>query len=482
MDFSTKSARFQPLSSMSSPNIITNSYSPLIEEPNLTANQTTIPFIIDNKSGTKLYKKLVHFNKKLLNQDFYYPEYFHIDDQNALDILYCGKNNQPPRIFIINKQMVLGQGSQGIVYLAQELFKEKNCIANAMVAVKVSKLNLSQRRQDFENEVKLLSLQERCRGTMYDSKNLIGYLVQDYCYGKPFLDWCYKKVGYNEKLKQTIYERAPMSFLLKKRLVNAILQAYHALHQQYGILHRDIKPENLIIHINPNDEITVKIIDFATSCLMQHTDKNFSGTPGYQPPEALNDYSNRPFTNMQTEYWSIGVMCAALLSENNYLDYLFQKMAFAQEHSGFIPDCEQSDLYKALPDVFNKNKEPNLPLLRRNQHSTSSSSSSPLSTLSWDDYLFQCIYWLTRENVNLRPGSYEITRILENLFQYEKNDKLQHENIDPILIEKLCLKSSNKPKENGERNRILDMEIIDSEERALTQEKKCANNQFKTKK
>lgn len=474
MDLHIKPTRYQPLSSVSSPQINTNSFSHLLsEESNLGTNETDIPLLMDYKSGAKLYKRLVHFNKKMLNQDFYYPEHLQIDNQNSLDILYCGQNNQIPRIFIINKKNVLGQGSQGIVYLAQEIFKDKNRQDNAMVAIKVFKINISQRKQDFNNEVKLLSLQNRCHGSMRDSKNSMGYLIQDFCYGKSFFDWCYKKIGYNEKINQNIYERIPMSFLLKKRFINAILQAYHELHQKYGILHRDIKPDNIMISVTPQGQIIVKIIDFATSCLMQEADKNFSGTPGYLPPEALNDYSNRPYTNMQTEYWSIGVMCGALLSENNYLEYLHKKMAFAQEHTGFIPNCEQKDLYKSLPDVFNKKKEPNLPLLRRNQHSTSSSSSSPFPTLSWDDYLFQCIFWLTRENVNLRPGPQEVTRVIENLLQYEKNDNLQNENIDPVLIENICIEPNKKE---------IEMEIIDSEEPTLDEKKKSVSNQFKTKK
>lgn len=482
MDVSLKSTRIQSLTSTSLSQIDSLSFS---NSPEIHSypNEENVRLLIDCKSGAKFYKQLVHFHKKMPNQDFYYPEYWQCDDKKTFDVLYCGQNNQIPRVFIFKKSQedVLGQGVQGIVYFAQELFRNKNHINNIMVAIKVFKVNTSQRKEDFDNEIKMLSLQNRFRGSFYDSKHLLGYLVQDFCYGKSFFDWCYKKIGYDQKKQHAIYERIPAPYLLKKRFVTAILQAYHDLHQQYGILHRDIKPENLMIHINKQDEIIVKIIDFATSCLMQHAEKHFSGTPGYLPPETLNDAQDKPFVSMQTEYWSIGVVCGAWLSEKNYLNYLNKKMAFAQTHSGFIPDFQQKELYKALPDVFNKN-EPNLPLLRRNQNSSSSSSSRPTSTLSWEDYLAQSICWLARENVNLRPSYQDITRMLQNLSLYEKNDMLPNTNIDAILIEKMnAMVISHK--NTKEEKSIIGIESGSSEELDSGNEKKgILRNHLKIKK
>lgn len=393
--------------------------------------------LIDPRLGNNLYIKLFNFHKKMPNEDFYFQEYLQQDDQNSFDVLYCGKDNLTPKIFVINKKIILGQGAQGIVYLAQEIFKDKNT-NDSLAAIKFLPIGSAQRKQDFHHEKKLLSLQNRCRGSYYDKKQLIGCIVQDYCYGKNFFDWCYKKRGMTEQNQRNIYGRTKVNSLLKKRFVTAILQAYHDLHQTYGIFHRDIKPENIMIEITDSDEIIVKIIDFATSCLMQHSDKNFSGTLGYLPPETTYDMTNRPYTSLQTEYWSIGVICAAWLSEKNYLNYLNTKMATAQRKTGFIPDCKQKDLFKALPDIFST-KEPNVRLLRRNQNSTSSSSSysCPSPTLSWTDYLNQCLCWLAHPNVNLRPCHQDITRILENLRLYEKNEYLLDTYAESILSERI---------------------------------------------
>lgn len=447
--------------------------------------------LIDPKLGANLYGKLFNLHKKTLNEDFYFQGHYQQENQVPLDILYCGKDNLFPRIFVINQNIILGQGSQGIVYLGQEIFNDKNVKDNLLVAVKVLKVNSPQRKEDCSNEMKLLSLQNRCRGYYYDNKKSLGYIIQDYCYGKSFFDWCYKKTTFNQQTQQYIYERIKMNPLQKKRFVTAILQAYHDLHQKYGILHRDIKPENIMIEVTNSDQIIVTIIDFATACLMQNTDKNFSGTPGYLPPETTCDISQRPYASMQTEYWSIAVMCAALLSEKNYLNFLNKKMATAQRKSGFIPDSTQKDLYKALPDIFNK-KEPNVRLLRRNQNSTSSSSSysSPSPTILWEDYLNQSLCWLAHPNVNLRPNYQDITRILGNLKLYEKNglsldiyeESILSERISSMFISQINEEDKRESKLTNQKN-VIKMEEAGSTSSSEADEHdiKIKNNAMKKK-
>lgn len=476
MDTSLPSPRFQSLSSTSVAMPFFNT-----TESHLFLAENNIPFLIEYDVASKLYKKLFHLHKKMANEDIYYLEHFQSEGKHPLDILYCGSNNKSPRIFIIDKEIVLGKGTQGVVHLGQELFKNKHSKNNSMVAVKVCKVNTVHKKEDFKNEIKILSLQGRFHGSFYDKKGMMGYMIQDLCHGKSFFDWCYKEVEYDKKTQQSIYERIPTTDLLKKRFVTAILKAYHELHQNYGILHRDIKPENIMISITDQDQIVVKIIDFSTSCLMQNSEKNFSGTPGYMPPETINEYANRPFASLQTEYWSIGVMCAAWLSENNYLNYLNKKMASAQTKTGFIPDCLQKDLYKALPDIFKKN-DLSLPLLsKRNQSSTGSSSySSSSSALLWEEYLNQCIFCLVQENVHLRPGYLDITKMLENLSLYEKNDKNLEDNLDLNLIEKINnIMISQKNKKNEAS--IIEIEDCDSD-KDLEENKEKYKKNFISKK
>lgn len=400
-------------------------------------SEIDLPLLIPHKLGSKLYKKLILLNKN--KESMYYSKDSFEELNNQLELLYCAKKNEPPSIIVFDSRFSLGRGTQGFVCLGQQIYKDKNIKNGVMVAVKISKLSTDRNSKDFNNEKTILSKQNRFRGGFIEKKpfNKVGYLVQEFCYGRTFFDWCYQKTAYNKKTKQYVYERNLFDSLFKKQVVNAIITSYHELHHKYGILHRDIKPENIMINITPENIVTATIIDFSTSCLIQDSDKTFSGTPGYAPEETLKPMPERPFYSLQTEYWSIGTICAAWISQFNYLSYLDKKMLVAKQQESFIPQYSQLDLYKALPDIFNMNVSKSLPGLQK--RSVSSSSSYSYASMSWDEFLLESIRWLARENVNLRPAPFEVTKMLEHLSLYEKYDKLDSENIDPILIEKMTI-------------------------------------------
>ena len=94
------------------------------------------------------------------------------------------------------------------------------------------------------------------------------------------------------------------------RVIHQILSALSYMHDR-NIVHRDIKPENILLE-SPNDESSIKIIDFGLS--LTHNNKmerpmtSLVGTPYYIAPEVLQKKYNKA-----CDMWSVGVVAYILL-------------------------------------------------------------------------------------------------------------------------------------------------------------------------
>jgi len=86
-------------------------------------------------------------------------------------------------------------------------------------------------------------------------------------------------------------ETKNMSQKLVAQIIFQLLCAIQYCHDK-NIVHRDIKPENILLESKPkknSTEISIKIIDFGTSCLMKDKEKLSKkiGTAYYVAPEVL---------------------------------------------------------------------------------------------------------------------------------------------------------------------------------------------------
>ncbi len=404
------------------------------------------------------------------------------------------EKNQPLYVAIDIKN-IKGQGGTGAVYKGQILGGKKHIkktlqIDDPIVAIKLSPLKKGQNKVEFENEILMLSKQDRTLrsprqekssqeekrliGFYIDESKQVGYLIQEFGYGKTLFDWCYKIKEFDEKTQKNIYERVKdIDPILKNRIIFAIIQAYHELHQTYGIFHGDIKPENIMVNHTEQDEIIIKIVDFGRSCFTYKLGNQPLGTEGFETPE--NYWNIRPYYSIQTEYWKIGLLCAIFYSEEAiYINYHNEKQATASsKNANLIPDFEQKELYTIFPKIFvNTNKKvasqskEDLVASDKEIKTTEASTTVPeiemkietdetemlvaqiqeqiaqlnltekkykyqlevieikpkhKKKLSWSDYTKECILQLMHETVRQRPSPDDITEMLRKMSLYELN-------------------------------------------------------------
>ncbi|CAL8382382.1 unnamed protein product [Gadus morhua 'NCC'] len=145
------------------------------------------------------------------------------------------------------------------------------------------------------------------------------------------------------------------------RYMKQILEGMQYVHKQ-NIVHLDLKPENIVC-VDSTD-IQVKIIDFGLASKLEPDKvlKVMHGTPEFMAPEVVN---YEP-VGLETDMWSIGVICYILLSGESPFQgdnvtetqalvtaarYEFDEESFediSDEARGFISSLLQKDLRNRL--------------------------------------------------------------------------------------------------------------------------------------
>ena len=200
----------------------------------------------------------------------------------------------PQKIDRFNIHQVLGQGSQGIVYLADDPD------LNRKVAIKSVNLKTELRRDgnidQLLTEARTVSkLQHANIVTIFDigMQDKHPYLVLEYING--------------ESLQSKI--RSAPSLEQKIRILRDILNGAAAAHAQ-DIIHCDIKPANILI----SEQGQAKITDFGLALLTDAVggaDDALYGTPQYMAPEYIETHQHQKVSDV----FSIGLVCYELLTE-----------------------------------------------------------------------------------------------------------------------------------------------------------------------
>ncbi len=197
---------------------------------------------------------------------------------------------------------VLGEGSVGVVYLAEHVVLER------LFAVKVLRRELTSNRiavERFHREARAASrLLHRNVVYISDFGRLTDrrfYLVMEYVPGESLAE-----------------ESAKTSYLRVHRACRILLQIAEALdyaHSQ-GVAHRDLKPENIILAQNPGLPETVRVLDFGLAKILfgKTTPISFQGemfgTPAFMAPEQIRGGE----TDHRVDIYALGVMTFELLT------------------------------------------------------------------------------------------------------------------------------------------------------------------------
>ncbi len=198
----------------------------------------------------------------------------------------------------------LGSGSMGTVYLGEHLGLKKK------VALKILHPDL----HVSDESLKRFQREGIAAGS-FNHPNAIQIFDFDRAEGKHIylaLEFCE-----GQNLKVYLGESGPLSPLVAVRLIRQVLSTLAEAHAQ-GIVHRDLKPDNIMIVENAAGELTVKVLDFGLSKLvdrpleasLQTQTGRIMGTPLYMSPEqwAGGDVDGR------SDLYSAGLILYEMLS------------------------------------------------------------------------------------------------------------------------------------------------------------------------
>ena len=111
------------------------------------------------------------------------------------------------------------------------------------------------------------------------------------------------------ELKDLMVKRSKMGKIFQEGEVQIIAwQLKFVLNYIHGqnIVHRDIKPENIMLHVEGDEKLTIKLGDFGFSSYFAHDKKLdlYLGSPSYMAPEIIKGLGY----DEKVDIWSAGVV------------------------------------------------------------------------------------------------------------------------------------------------------------------------------
>ncbi|KAF4503907.1 hypothetical protein G6O67_008842 [Ophiocordyceps sinensis] len=197
----------------------------------------------------------------------------------------------------------LGQGSDGVVYLATEVETKKQLVCKVVDLKKIRGCNAPEelRRKLQEADV-LRQLQH---------PNVLPYVDAIL---SPHSLFTFTQLATGGDLWSFLYQRDVVGELETRVIIRQVLHALDYIHTK-GVVHRDLKPENVLLAFSPNMAChRVMLSDFGAcavprrSRMLTHT-----GTVNYQAPEIQGQ--PQPQT-AAVDMWSLGIVALTLLTHH----------------------------------------------------------------------------------------------------------------------------------------------------------------------
>ncbi|MCM8526708.1 MAG: protein kinase [Lentisphaeraceae bacterium] len=192
----------------------------------------------------------------------------------------------------------LGEGSMGIVFLAERKVNQKPKKFAMKIIKNTSPSGKNEAVERFFKEAKTAGQLNhpniiRVLEHGYAREENIPYLVMEYFNGMT--------------LKKALQDKKQISFEQRLRIIQQIALAIDVAHKA-DIIHRDIKPDNIMVDKN----FQAKLADFGIAQLPDSEQTNVMkiiGTPYYLAPEGYNS----PKVGSQADIYSLGTVAYEIL-------------------------------------------------------------------------------------------------------------------------------------------------------------------------
>ncbi|MDX2013858.1 MAG: bifunctional serine/threonine-protein kinase/formylglycine-generating enzyme family protein [Myxococcaceae bacterium] len=191
-------------------------------------------------------------------------------------------------------QRLIGEGTQGRVYLAQDLTLGRR------VALKILKATSPESERRLIDEARTTA--------RFSHPHIVTIFQADVWEGQPYLALEYLE---GESLRDWL-GHGPLALVEALRLVQAIAEALAEAHR-HGIVHADLKPENVVVTRGGG----LKVVDFGLSRLVGDGNGGGSGTPAYAAPERFE----APAPSGAMDVWALGVVLFELCTGRRPFDH-----------------------------------------------------------------------------------------------------------------------------------------------------------------
>ncbi|KAH8931217.1 hypothetical protein BDL97_19G010000, partial [Sphagnum fallax] len=212
-----------------------------------------------------------------------------------------------------NFKTTIGIGGFGEVYYGK-------LVNGQEIAVKTLSTTSHQTKQEFFNEIELLSVVHHKHVV-----SLVGY-----CLARKNLMLVYEYVSEGDlrsRLHGVRADRKPLSWKQRTRIIWQVAEGLHYLHDKCHptIIHRDVKSNNILL----TKKLEAKVADFGLSKLRAieqgitptHITTIVKGTPGYLDPE----YQESGMLTNKSDVYSFGIVLMEILTGQSQL-YITQKV------------------------------------------------------------------------------------------------------------------------------------------------------------
>ncbi|XP_051011369.1 dual specificity tyrosine-phosphorylation-regulated kinase 4 [Acomys russatus] len=189
---------------------------------------------------------------------------------------------------------LIGKGSFGQVV---KCLDHKN---NELVALKIIR---NKKRFHHQALVELKILEALRKKDKDNSHNVVH--MKDFFYFRNHLCITFELLGINlyELMKNNCFQGFSLSIV--RRFTLSVLKCLQMLYVE-KIIHCDLKPENIVLY--QRGQVTVKVIDFGSSCYEHQKVYTYIQSRFYRSPEVILGH---PY-NMAIDMWSLGCIMAEL--------------------------------------------------------------------------------------------------------------------------------------------------------------------------